>query len=58
MDPGEVHRNVYAAQTERRGNPCRIRRTRKYDDIPERAFYMKGDIEEVLATAEKLKASV
>ena len=30
----------------------------KYDDIPEQAFYMKGAIEEVLADAEKLKASV
>jgi F-type H+-transporting ATPase subunit beta len=30
----------------------------KYDDIPEQAFYMKGAIEEVLETAEKLKASV
>ena len=30
----------------------------KYDDIPEQAFYMKGAIEEVLAEAEKLKASV
>ena len=30
----------------------------KYDDIPEQAFYMKGSIEEVLETAEKLKASV
>jgi F-type H+-transporting ATPase subunit beta len=29
----------------------------KYDDIPEQAFYMKGAIEEVLETAEKLKAS-
>jgi F-type H+/Na+-transporting ATPase subunit beta len=29
----------------------------KYDDIPEQAFYMKGAIEEVLATAEKLKAT-
>jgi F-type H+-transporting ATPase subunit beta len=28
----------------------------KYDDIPEQAFYMKGSIEEVLETAEKLKA--
>jgi len=28
----------------------------KYDDIPEQAFYMKGAIEEVLETAEKLKA--
>jgi len=30
----------------------------KYVDIPEQAFYMKGAIEEVLETAEKLKASV
>ncbi len=30
----------------------------KYDDIPEQAFYMKGSIEEVLETAEKLKATV
>ena len=30
----------------------------KYDDIPDQAFYMKGAIEEVLETAEKLKASV
>ena len=29
----------------------------KYDDIPEQAFYMKGAIEEVLATAEKLKTT-
>ncbi|MGA2539406.1 MAG: F0F1 ATP synthase subunit beta [Terracidiphilus sp.] len=29
----------------------------KYDDIPEQAFYMKGAIEEVLETAEKLKAT-
>jgi F-type H+-transporting ATPase subunit beta len=29
----------------------------KYDDIPEQAFYLKGAIEEVLETAEKLKAS-
>ena len=28
----------------------------KYDDIPEQAFYMKGAIEEVLETAEKMKA--
>ena len=27
----------------------------KYDDVPEQAFYMKGAIEEVLETAEKLK---
>jgi F-type H+-transporting ATPase subunit beta len=27
----------------------------KYDDIPEQAFYMKGSIEEVLETAEKMK---
>jgi len=30
----------------------------KYDDIPEQAFYMKGAIDEVLETAEKLKATV
>ncbi|HET7104773.1 MAG TPA: F0F1 ATP synthase subunit beta [Terracidiphilus sp.] len=30
----------------------------KYDDVPEQAFYMKGSIEEVLETAEKLKATV
>ena len=30
----------------------------KYDDIPEQAFYMKGAIEEVLAEAERLKATV
>ena len=30
----------------------------KYDDVPEQAFYMKGAIEEVLETAEKLKATV
>ena len=30
----------------------------KHDDVPEQAFYMKGGIEEVLETAEKLKASV
>ena len=30
----------------------------KYDDIPEAAFYMKGAIEEVLETAEKMKAAV
>ena len=29
----------------------------KYDDIPEQAFYMKGAIEEVLETAERLKAT-
>ena len=29
----------------------------KYDDIPEQAFYMQGGIEEVLANAEKLKAT-
>ena len=28
----------------------------KYDDIPEQAFYMKGEIDEVLEAAEKLKA--
>jgi F-type H+/Na+-transporting ATPase subunit beta len=30
----------------------------KYDDIPEQAFYMQGSIDDVLAEAEKLKASV
>jgi len=30
----------------------------KYDNIPEQAFYMKGAIEEVLETAEKMKAAV
>ena len=29
----------------------------KHDSVPEQAFYMKGGIEEVLETAEKLKAS-
>ncbi len=29
----------------------------KHDDIPEQAFYMKGDIDEVLQTAEKMKAA-
>jgi len=29
----------------------------KYDDVPEQAFYMKGAIEEVLETAEKMKAA-
>src|SRR6201997_1729424 len=29
----------------------------KHDDIPEQAFYMKGGIEEVLESAEKLKAN-
>jgi F-type H+-transporting ATPase subunit beta len=29
----------------------------KYDDIPEQAFYMVGTIEDVLAKAEKMKAS-
>ena len=28
----------------------------KYDDLPEAAFYMVGNIDEVLAKAEKLKA--
>ena len=28
----------------------------KHDDIPEQAFYMKGDIDEVLEEAEKMKA--
>jgi F-type H+-transporting ATPase subunit beta len=27
----------------------------KHDDIPERAFYMAGGIEDVLAAAEKMK---
>jgi F-type H+-transporting ATPase subunit beta len=30
----------------------------KHDDVPEQAFYLKGGIEEVLETAEKLKATV
>jgi len=30
----------------------------KHDDVPEQAFYMMGGIEEVLETAEKLKATV
>ena len=30
----------------------------KHDDIPEQAFYMQGGIEDVLAAAEKLKATV
>src|SRR5664280_2446526 len=29
----------------------------KYDDIPEQAFYMKGTIEEVIETAEKMKGA-
>ncbi len=29
----------------------------KHDDIPEQAFYMKGTIEEVVAAAEKMKAT-
>ena len=29
----------------------------KHDSVPEQAFYMKGGIEEVLETAEKLKAT-
>ncbi len=29
----------------------------KHDDIPEQAFYMKGDINEVLEAAEKMKAT-
>ena len=29
----------------------------KHDEIPEQAFYMKGDINEVLETAEKMKAA-
>ena len=28
----------------------------KYDDLPENAFYMVGNIEEVVAKAEKMKA--
>ena len=28
----------------------------KHDNIPEQAFYMKGDINEVLEEAEKMKA--
>jgi len=28
----------------------------KHDDVPEQAFYMKGDINEVLEAAEKMKA--
>jgi F-type H+-transporting ATPase subunit beta len=30
----------------------------KYDDIPEQAFHMQGAIEDVLETAEKMKATV
>ncbi len=30
----------------------------KHDDIPEQAFYLKGGIEDVLAAAEKMKATV
>jgi F-type H+-transporting ATPase subunit beta len=30
----------------------------KHDSVPEQAFYMKGSIDEVLETAEKMKASV
>ncbi|MCI0352486.1 MAG: F0F1 ATP synthase subunit beta [Acidobacteriales bacterium] len=30
----------------------------KHDDIPEQAFYMKGDIDEVLETAKKMKQGV
>jgi F-type H+-transporting ATPase subunit beta len=30
----------------------------KYDDLPEQAFYMVGTIEEAIAKAEKMKASV
>ncbi len=30
----------------------------KHDDIPEQAFYLKGGIEDVIAAAEKMKASV
>jgi len=29
----------------------------KHDDVPEQAFYMQGAIEEVLAAAEKMKAT-
>jgi F-type H+/Na+-transporting ATPase subunit beta len=29
----------------------------KHDDVPEQAFYMKGDIDEVLETADKMKTS-
>ena len=29
----------------------------KHDDIPEQAFYMKGGIDEVLETAEKMKSA-
>jgi F-type H+-transporting ATPase subunit beta len=29
----------------------------KHDDVPEQAFYMKGTIDEVLETAEKMKAT-
>jgi F-type H+/Na+-transporting ATPase subunit beta len=29
----------------------------KHDDIPEQAFYMKGDIDEVMETAEKMKSA-
>jgi F-type H+-transporting ATPase subunit beta len=29
----------------------------KHDDIPEQAFYLKGGIEDVLAAAEKMKAT-
>ena len=28
----------------------------KYDDLPENAFYMVGNIDEVVAKAEKMKA--
>ena len=27
----------------------------KHDDVPEQAFYMKGDIDEVLEAADKMK---
>ena len=30
----------------------------KHDGVPEQAFYMQGGIEDVLAAAEKLKATV
>ncbi len=29
----------------------------KLDDVPEQAFYMKGDIDEVMEEAEKMKAA-
>jgi F-type H+-transporting ATPase subunit beta len=30
----------------------------KHDDVPEQAFYMKGDIDEVLEAAGKMKQAV